>query len=141
MTHIDGRQLRGVFEREADVVVVGSGPAGASAAREMARHGASVVVVETGRWVQPKEYLRGAWASMSDLYRAAGTSVVMGSAPIPYLQAKMVGGSSPINGAICWRMPRDVYDGWVHADPALGDGLPWDVLSDTTDELEERLGL
>ena len=141
MTHLDGRALRGSHEAEADVVIVGSGPAGASAAREVARLGASVIVVEAGPLVEPSAYQRGAWGSMSQLYRAAGTSVVVGNAPIPYLQGKMVGGSSPINGAICWRLPEDVYADWVRDDPALERALPWQSIESVTDEIETRLGV
>jgi len=51
----------------------------------------------------------------------------------------MVGGGSPINGAICWRMPRDVHDDWVRADPALADALPFAEIERRTDEIEARL--
>ncbi len=138
---IDGRAVRAPLELRADVVVVGSGPAGAAAAREAARAGASVVVVEEGRWFEPHEFPEPAFDAMTLLYRDMSASIVLGVPPMPYLQAKMVGGSSPINGAICWRMPRDVFDEWVAADPALADALPWQALEDITDELESRLGV
>lgn len=141
MTHTDGRTLARTHSRAFDIVVVGSGPAGASAAREAARTGASVAVVEGGPLVQPDAFPVGAFAAMSELYRHMGASVVVGRAPIPIVQGRMVGGSSPINGAICWRMPRDVYDEWVATDPALADALPWGELEARTDELEERLGV
>ena len=110
MTRLDGRALRRRHMMETDYIVVGSGPAGASAARELALSGADVVVVEAGPWVDPTEFPLSALASMSTHYRSWGTTVVAGSAPVPYLQGKMVGGSSPINGAICWLTPRDIYD-------------------------------
>ena len=51
----------------------------------------------------------------------------------------MVGGSSPINGAICWRLPADVHHRWIRDDRALVDALPWDVIESVTDALEARL--
>jgi hypothetical protein len=70
-----------------------------------------------------------------------GASVVFGAAPIPFVQGKMVGGSSPINGAICWRMPRDVYDEWIQADPPLAETLPFEEIESITDEIETRLNV
>jgi choline dehydrogenase-like flavoprotein len=139
--HLDGAAVTRPLDLTADVVVVGSGPAGSSAARELARAGARVLVVEAGPWVRPDEHPLSAFGAMSRLYRDMGASVVLGGAPIPYLQARMVGGSSPINGAICWRMPRDVWDEWCAADPALHDALPWREIEALTDEIEARLGV
>lgn len=141
MKRVDGRQLRGRLERVVDVVVVGSGPAGSAAARELAAAGLSTLVVEAGPFVAPPEYPLSAFDSMALMYRDMGASVVLGPSPMPYLQGKMVGGSSPINGAICWRMPKDVYAEWVAADPALGEALPWQALEDVTDALEARLNV
>ena len=141
MTRIDGRELTAPLHLRADVVIVGSGPAGAATAAELTAHGASVVVVEAGRWFEPSEFGLSAFDGMSAAYRDLGASVVVGKAPMPFLQGKMVGGSSPINGAICWRLPQDVHDGWLRADPALAEGLPWEVLETATDALEARLGV
>src|SRR5207253_2385564 len=38
-----------------DVCVIGSGAGGAVVARELSRHGKSVIVVEEGEWVSPDE--------------------------------------------------------------------------------------
>ena len=141
MRHLDGRTVREDLSREVDVVVVGSGPAGASAARAAARAGARVLVLEAGPWVHPEAFPLSAFASMAGYYRGMGATVVAGAAPFPLVQGRMVGGSSPINGAICWRLPRDVYDGWVSADEALADALPWEELERLTDEVEARLGV
>lgn len=141
MNHLDGAQVTGTLDLEADAVVVGSGPAGSSAARELARAGARVIVVEDGPLVRPESFPLGAFGAMSQLYRDMGSSVVLGAAPIPYLQGRMVGGSSPINGAICWRMPRDVWDEWCAADASLRDALPWDEVEALTDDIEARLGV
>ncbi len=119
--------------------MVGSGPAGACAAWEAARRGARVIVLEAGPWIQPKDFPESAFAAMRQSYRAMGASVVMGAAPIPYLQGKMVGGSSPINGAICWRLPADVHAEWLAADPALAEALPFETIEALTDEIEARL--
>lgn len=140
MTRLDGRALHTPCRLETDVVVVGSGPAGAAAARVLTSAGAKVVVVEAGPWIDEPPLELG-FAAMAKYYRSMGTSPALGSAMVPYIQGKLVGGSSPINGAICWRLPRDVWDGWVAADPKLADGLPWDALEAATDQIEARLGV
>jgi len=141
VSHLDGRTIALDLDRSADLVIVGSGPAGSAVAREAAARGASVVVLEAGPWVEPRDYALSAFGSMAALYRDMGSSLVLGGAPIPYLQGRMVGGSSPINGAICWRMPRDVHEEWCAADPALRDALPWHDLEAITDAVEARLGV
>jgi choline dehydrogenase-like flavoprotein len=141
MSRIDGRTVTTALDLTADLVVVGSGPAGCSVARAAAASGARVVLVEEGPWVQPSEYPLSTFSAMSALYREMGSTVVVGTAPIPYVQGRMVGGSSPINGAICWRMPRNVYDEWCQVDPALREALPWDTIESITDEIETRLNV
>ena len=138
---IDGREVHQGLRLDCDVVVVGSGPAGSVVAADLSARGLRVVVVEAGRWFEPHEFRASTFHSMADNYRDMGASMVVGSAPIPYVQGKMVGGSSPVNGAICWRLPADVHESWVRRDPALRDALPWDVLESTTDMVERRLNV
>ncbi|MCB9680554.1 MAG: GMC family oxidoreductase [Alphaproteobacteria bacterium] len=138
---LDGRQVRGTHAMRADVVVVGSGPAGAVVAARAAAAGARVVVVEAGPWVAPGDHAPGALRAMARSYRSMGASVVLGASPMPFVQGRMVGGSAPINGAICWRLPRDVHEGWVATDPALAEALPWPAIEAATDDVEARLGV
>lgn len=128
-------------QHEADIVVVGSGPAGAAVARELARAGASVLVLEEGPAVAPADFPEDGFSAMARLYRGMGSTVTMGNAPMPYLQGRLLGGGSAINGAISWRLPRDVWEGWVRADPALEAALPWAELEAETDRVERDLGI
>lgn len=139
MSQVDGRTLRAPLRLETDVVVVGSGPAGAAAARVLAQGGARVVVLEAGPVVRPEQFELSAFASMSQCYRGLGATTAWGSTMTPLVQGRMVGGSSPINGAICWRLPRDVYEGWCHVDPVLERRLPWERVERVTEEIEARL--
>lgn len=141
MNLIDGRAIGNRMLMHADVAVVGSGPAGAAAALACAEAGARVVVVEAGRAFQPSEFLPDSFGAMAQLYRDMGASVMLGKAPMPYLQGMAVGGTSVINGAISWRLPRDVYDSWVAADPRLAEAWPWTAIEQATDRMESLLGI
>lgn len=136
-----GDAIRGRLTRTCDVVVVGSGPAGATVARGLARRGLSVVVVEEGRLVEPTEFPADGFSAMARLYRAMGGSVTMGNVPMPYIQGRVVGGTSVINGAISWRLPDDVRAGWVAADPALEGLLDRQEIERLHDLVEAELGI
>ena len=137
MNLVDGRQLRSPYEATHDFVVVGSGPAGAAVARTLARGGASVVVVEEGPHVAPED----GFTAMAQLYRDMGASLITGNAPMPYLQGRVLGGGSLINGAISWPLPRDVYDRWVRDDPALAEPIPWGSIEQVCADVEADLGV
>ncbi len=138
---IDGRTISSGLELHADVVVVGSGPAGATVARTAAAAGARVVVLEAGEWAEPSSFEPSSFAAMSRLYEGMGASLCLGRMPVPYVQGRAVGGTSVINGAICWRLPRDVYDEWLADDPAIENALPWDELEAATDRVERDLNI
>lgn len=137
LVHTDGREVKSRLTAEADVVIVGSGPAGASVALRCAQAGLDVLVLEEGH--EARAFQPSGFQAMAKLYRDLGTSVAFGPAVIPFLQGRAVGGTSVVNGAISWRLPRDVYDGWVKDDPALGDEVPFEAISRAEEEVEERL--
>ncbi len=141
MNVTDGAGIRVPHTIECDVVVVGSGPAGAAVARTVAAAGARVVVLEEGPWVRPERFPVDGFSAMAALWRDMGASVALGNAPMPMLQGRALGGGSVINGAISWRLPKDVWQGWVDADRALADALPWEDLTAAFDDIERDLNI
>jgi choline dehydrogenase-like flavoprotein len=135
----DGAEISRPQRFEADVVIVGSGPAGAMVARKLSRAGAKVLVIEEGPFVRPEDHAADGFNAMSRLYRDLGASLLLGRAPMPFVQGRAVGGTSVVNGAISWRLPKDVHDAWTRTDPAIGEALPWSEIEARTDEIEREL--
>ncbi|MCB9640488.1 MAG: GMC family oxidoreductase [Myxococcales bacterium] len=135
----DGSQLAKEQTLHADAVVVGSGPGGATVARDLAMAGLRVVLLEEGRLWLPQEFPPDAWTANAELYRNVGATLAMGNLPLPLVQGCAVGGTSVINGAISWRLPKDVHQEWLDDDPKLAETLPWEAVSQSLDRVEQDL--
>lgn len=141
MEAIRGSEIRRRRRLSCDVVVVGSGPAGATVADGLAAAGVDVVIVEAGSLFEPSDFAASALEAMAMLYRDAGATVTRSMPSIPLIQGKAVGGTSVINGAISWRLPRDIWDEWVTDDPGLETEIGWDAVAAAHDAVEEDLGI
>lgn len=115
---LQGRHHVGDLEADADVVIVGSGAAGAVAAKILAEAGRSVIVVEEGGYVPPEEYARfRPTEAMRRMYRDGGTTTAVGLGDTPLmsiLAGRTVGGSSVLTGGVIFRIPEHILHGWVH---------------------------
>ena len=121
-----------------DLVVVGSGAAGAAVADVLAEAGHDVLVVEEGRHLPLADRREEMLYAMSDLYRDFGAIPARGRSIIPILQARMVGGTTTVNAAISWRMPEAVYERWQR-DFGVGAAFGWDDLQASYDWLDDEL--
>ena len=124
----DGEKERRACDEEFDYVIVGSGAAGATAARVLADTGASIAVVEEGPAVTTAEFGDRVFPSFKRMYRDMGTQTARGRAIIPVLQGSCLGGSTVVNSAISWRIPEDVWQPWA-TEYGLGQALPLDELN------------
>ncbi|MBI5516769.1 MAG: GMC family oxidoreductase [Deltaproteobacteria bacterium] len=110
------RDARGDLTLDADVVVVGSGAGGSTAATELASTGLRVLVLEEGPRVlatdlgkmRPTESLRHVWRDGAML-----VTVPLGDSPaINVTMGRCVGGSSVVTGGVCFRTPGAVLSRW-----------------------------
>jgi choline dehydrogenase-like flavoprotein len=125
------------FSESFDYVIVGSGAAGATAARVLTETGRSVVVLEEGPAIDPKNFSEKIFPTFKNLFREMGGQVARGRAFLPVLQGRCLGGSTVVNSAIVWRLPNDVFDQWDAL--GLADALPRKELHARWDKLEKEL--
>ena len=138
MNHIAFNPRGPKVELEADYVVVGSGAGGATAAVELARGGADVLLVEAGPWRMPGDYPHSMYGWMRDMVADWNTTIALGRAFWPVVQAKVVGGTTSINSAIAVRTPGDIFPLWQREHGIFHDG-EGQALWRHQDAIEEEL--
>ncbi len=118
-----------------DYIVVGAGPGGCAVAGRLARHGASVLLLEAGGkpWHPLLSVPLAAWLAMSDprFHRAYQTEKVdaLDGRRLGLLAGRVVGGGAAINGMLFLRGGRQDFDRWRDDAGCAGwgfdDVLPW----------------
>ena len=96
----------------ADAIVVGSGAGGAVAACLLAEAGLDVLVLEEGGLHKTESFSTDVLAMMRALYRDFGSSMILGKPAIIFVEGRCVGGSTVINGGMCWRTPQRILERW-----------------------------
>ena len=136
-----GRRAQEAMQRDvADAVIIGSGAAGATAARVLSRAGWEVVVLEEGSPVNHERLRQDTWSGFRDHWRDAGLQAAEGRSFVPILQGRCVGGTTVINGAIIHRLPEPILETWAQPHH-FGERLTHDDLSRVFDELDVALGV
>ena len=95
-----------------DVVVVGSGAGGATAARVLAEAGLDVVVIEEGEHHDAADFTTDPVHALRTLYRDGGLTACDGRPPIPLPVGRCVGGTTVINSGTAVRPTADVFVRW-----------------------------
>ena len=96
-------------EIHTDVLVIGSGAAGAVIAYHMARNHERVLLVERGARVRPADMNADEIDMISRLYKDGGAQMNTAS-DMFLLQGQCVGGSTVLTNAVCFRMPEEVRE-------------------------------
>jgi choline dehydrogenase-like flavoprotein len=108
----DGSSLDGDRTFDADVVVVGTGAGGATAAARLRAAGRDVLMLEEGGLHRVDSFETDPSTMIRRLYRDAGTAMILGRPPIIFAEGRCVGGSTVINGGMSWRTPERVLAHW-----------------------------
>ena len=95
----------------ADVVVIGSGAGGSVVAYELAKAGKNVVILEAGPYVPSTEFNEHFPEMLEKLYEDRGAQITK-SGDLTILQGRCVGGSTVVNGAVCFRTPDVILKKW-----------------------------
>ncbi|MSQ83116.1 MAG: FAD-dependent oxidoreductase [Myxococcales bacterium] len=122
----------------ADFVVVGSGAAGAMAARWLAAAGHQVVLVEEGD--QPV-----AWPFESPnalrMVHGGGRWTTSGGDAIALTAGNCVGGSTAIGYGVHAQLPEEVYESWVQLDPSLHNRLGYSEIDLARTQIESDMAV
>lgn len=137
---------QGVYGREdckpgmaldCDVVIVGSGAGGATAAAELAEAGLDVIVLEEGGYHGPEGFNANVAEAVRRMYRDGGASMAVGASPVMFQEGRTVGGSSVINGGMSWRTPVRILDRWQSEHRV--DGLNAAAMEPYFERVERRI--
>lgn len=101
-------------EKEAffDILIIGSGAGGGTCAGLLSGNGMDVAVVEEGDYIPPDELPKSMGEAFQKLYRNGGAQFIFGIPGIAFAEGKCVGGSTVMNGGMCWRTPEKVLEKW-----------------------------
>src|SRR2546428_13825104 len=97
----DGEKTPRSLDESFDYVIVGSGAAGATAARVLADQGASLAIVEEGPAGAPPGVCGRAFPAPGPMFSGMGREVAPGRAFFPAIPGTCLGGSTVANSPIC----------------------------------------
>ena len=124
-------------EIDCDVVVVGSGAGGGTAAGVLAQAGLDVVVLEAGDYYDDADFDGGEFSGLSRMYLYGGGAATHDQS-VGLLAGSCLGGGTTINYTTSFRTPDDVREEWAsHGVPAFAS----DQYAQSLDAVCERLGV
>lgn len=106
------RRARDCRVHDCEVLVIGSGPGGATTAALLAEAGRDVLMVEEGPDLRIDSAPSYSLAEMDQKYRNGGLNTTFGRTQITYLEGRCVGGASEINAALYHRPHEQTLEAW-----------------------------
>ncbi len=121
-----------------DFLVIGSGPGGAYAARQLAKTGKRVIMVDAGVIAKPEDFTEDCLSTFNKYFWDSGLRTTRGNVLMPALYAKALGGSAVFNCQICLRIPEYQTKRWQREH---GVDIDFDALAADYEEVERIAGL
>ena len=123
---------------DCDVVVVGSGAGGGTAAAVLAQAGLDVVIVEAGRYFSERDF-DGAELSGFDRLYVNGGGMASADGSVGLLAAQGLGGTTLVNYTFCFRTPDNVRREWAVEHGV--DAVAGEDFDRSLDAVWERIGV
>jgi choline dehydrogenase-like flavoprotein len=98
---------------ECDLLVIGSGPGGATTACLAAEAGRDVLLVEEGSHHRLTSAEPFSLEEVDQKYRNAGLTPTFGKTAVTYIEGRCVGGGSEINAALCHMPTEQMLEEWA----------------------------
>jgi choline dehydrogenase-like flavoprotein len=135
---LDGSRLTSDIDIECDVVIVGSGAGGGTAAEILTAAGLNVVMIEEGPFKSSTDFRMRERDAYPQLYQESAGRQTKDKG-IVILQGRAVGGSTTVNWTSSFRTPPTTLAHWQRVwglkDYSVADMLPW------FQKMEERLSI
>jgi choline dehydrogenase-like flavoprotein len=112
-------------DREFDVIIAGTGPAGSLLAARLAEAGNSVLLLEAGPYVAEHMIGTDEILGTARLYKNSGLQTANREPGLPVLQGSCVGGGGVINNAICVPLSAHILEDWRRAGFPIADAELW----------------
>ena len=136
--HIDANQLTDNQHFEADVIIVGTGAGGGTAAEILTEAGLSVIMVEGGPLKSSSDFNMEERKAYPDLYQQAA-AMKTSDKGIGIFQGRSVGGSTTVNWTTSIRTPSNALAFWEKEKSV--SGLSADSLKPWFEKMEARLNI
>ncbi|MEL6345209.1 MAG: GMC family oxidoreductase [Myxococcota bacterium] len=98
---------------DCEILIIGSGPSGATAASMLAAAGHDVLLAEEGAHHAIESAPSYTRAEMDQKYRNGGLNTTFGKSSVTYIEGRCVGGASEINAALWHRPLPRVLRAWA----------------------------
>ena len=134
----DASTITAPLQLEADVVIVGTGAGGGTAAETLTKAGLSVVMLEAGPLKTSSQFDMQERAAYRDLYQE-GTGRGTKDGGMVILQGRSVGGSTTVNWTTSFRTPPETLKFW--ADHMGVSGCSAEEMAPYFARMEERLNI
>ena len=134
----DASTLTAPLSLEADVVIVGTGAGGGTAAETLSKAGLSVVLLEAGPLKTSSQFDMQERAAYRDLYQE-GTGRGTKDGGMVILQGRSVGGSTTVNWTTSFRTPPETLKFW--AEHMGVSGCSVDEMAPYYEQMEKRLNI